>query len=203
VIHPRSGRALVSLIPFFLPPDRCFVFLSSNQIWYTRWGTITVSWTDERVALLKKLWGDGRTAAEIARSLGAGFTRNAVIGKAHRLKLSSRMSPISSSMSKAKPANTQRAPIQRLKHAAPPPVKIDVKGIKLIDLKERMCRWPLGDPQDPNFNFCGCNTVPGLPYCADHARMAYQVNKRSRLFNPDDVAQEEVDDDLIKVVMAG
>lgn len=161
-----------------------------------------MSWTDERVALLKKLWGDGRTAAEIARALGSGFTRNAVIGKAHRLKLSSRLSPISSSMPKSKPANTQRHHVPRAKTPPPPPVKIDVKGIKLIDLKERMCRWPLGDPQDPDFKFCGCNTVPGLPYCADHARMAYQVNKRSRLFNPDEMPQEEVDDDLIKVVMA-
>ena len=155
-----------------------------------------MSWTDERVALLKKLWGDGRTAAEIARALGAGFTRNAVIGKAHRLKLSSRLSPISAPTPKVKPANTQKIVVQRVKAVAPPPVKIDVKNIKFIDLKERMCRWPLGDPQDAEFAFCGCNTVPGLPYCADHARMAYQVNKRSRLFSPDEHAQEEVDEDV-------
>lgn len=162
-----------------------------------------MSWTDERVALLKKLWGEGRTAAEIARSLGGGFTRNAVIGKAHRLKLSSRMSPVSVSVPKAKPANTQRSHAPKVKVAAPPPVKIDVKRIKFVDLKERMCRWPLGDPQDADFSFCGCSAVPGLPYCADHARMAYQVNKRSRLFNPDENAQEEVDDDMLKNLMAG
>lgn len=161
-----------------------------------------MSWTDERVALLKKLWGEGRTAAEIARSLGGGFTRNAVIGKAHRLKLSSRISPVSSTP-KVKAANTQRVHVPKVKAAPPPPVKIDVKRIKFVDLKERMCRWPLGDPQDADFAFCGCSAVPGLPYCADHARMAYQVNKRSRLFNPDENAQEEVDDDLLKTLMAG
>lgn len=161
-----------------------------------------MSWTDERVTLLKKLWGEGRTAAEIARSLGGGFTRNAVIGKAHRLKLSSRISPVSSAP-KVKPANTQRVHAPKVKTAPPLPVKIDVKRIKFIDLKERMCRWPLGDPQEPDFAFCGCAAVPGLPYCADHTRMAYQVNKRSRLFNPDDNAQEEVDDDLLKTLMAG
>jgi GcrA cell cycle regulator len=162
-----------------------------------------VSWTDERVALLKKLWGEGRTAAEIAKVLGGSFTRNAVIGKAHRLKLSSRISPITGTTAKVKPANTQRTHVVRAKAPPPLPIKINVKGIKLIDLKERMCRWPLGDPQDPDFKFCGCNTVPGMPYCPDHARMAYQVNKRSRLFDVDDGPADDVDEDLIKSVIAG
>lgn len=164
-----------------------------------------MSWTDERVALLKKLWGEGRTAAEIARTLGSGFSRNAVIGKAHRLKLSSRLSPISSPAPKVKrPANTQKVTPVRpraVRAAPPPPVHINVKGIKLVDLKERMCRWPLGDPKDPDFKFCGCTAVPGLPYCADHARMAYQVNKRSRLFSPDEQGHDDIDEDLIKTVM--
>lgn len=163
-----------------------------------------MSWTDERVALLKKLWGDGKTAAEIARALGADFTRNAVIGKAHRLKLSSRLSPITPPVRKVEAANTQtrHVPAPRLRTAQVPAAVIVTKGIKLIDLKERMCRWPLGDPKDPEFNFCGCNSVPGLPYCADHARMAFQVNKRSRLFNPDETPREEVEDDLIKSVIS-
>jgi GcrA cell cycle regulator len=163
-----------------------------------------LSWTDERVALLKKLWGEGKTAAEIAKSLGGGFTRNAVIGKAHRLKLSSRLSPIAPPPRKMEPANNtvkvSSAPRSRI--AAVPATPIITKGIKLIDLKERMCRWPLGDPKDPEFNFCGCNSVAGLPYCSDHARMAFQVNKRSRLFNPDENAQTEEDDDVIKSVVA-
>jgi GcrA cell cycle regulator len=164
-----------------------------------------VSWTDERVLMLKKMWTEGRTAAEIAKSLGGGFTRNAVIGKAHRLKLSSRLSPITPVVRKtSEAANTQvRPPVQRARPAPVPARTIVTKGIKLIDLKERMCRWPLGDPKDPEFNFCGCNTMNGLPYCADHAMMAYQASKRSKLFNPDENAQEEVDDDLVKVVSAG
>ena len=161
-----------------------------------------MSWTDERVALLKKLWGDGRTAAEIARALGAGFTRNAVIGKAHRLKLSSRLSPVSV-VPKVRAANTQKVVRPRLKVSAMPPPKIDIKGIKMIDLKERMCRWPIGDPQDPDFKFCGCNTVPGLSYCPDHARMAFQVGKRSRLFEPDENVVDESEEELIKTVIAG
>ena len=162
-----------------------------------------MSWTDERVALLKKLWGDGRTAAEIAKALGTGFTRNAVIGKAHRLKLSSRVSPISAPAPKVKPANTQKSAIvPRPRPVMAAPVKIDVKGIKMIDLKERMCRWPLGDPKDPEFNFCGCNTVPGMPYCVDHARMAYQATKRGKLVSPDENSADDADEDVIKSVMS-
>lgn len=162
-----------------------------------------MSWTDERVALLKKLWGEGKTAAEIAKSLGGGFTRNAVIGKAHRLKLSSRLSPITPPPRKLEAANTTvRTSAPRAKAAPIQAAAIVTKGIKLIDLKERMCRWPLGDPKDPEFNFCGCNSVAGLPYCADHARMAFQVNKRSRLFNPDEGGQVEDEDDVIKSVVA-
>jgi GcrA cell cycle regulator len=55
------------------------------------------------------------------------------------------------------------------------------KGVKLVELKERMCRWPMGDPKDENFRFCGCETVPGLPYCEHHARIAFQANTRSKL----------------------
>lgn len=161
-----------------------------------------MSWTDERVALLKKLWNDGRTAAEISKVLGVGFTRNAVIGKAHRLKLSSRITPPSSPAPKVKVANSQKVPsVRPVRVPALPPPKIDVKGIKLIDLKERMCRWPLGDPKDPGFNFCGCTTVSGLPYCVDHARIAYQPGKRGRVFNMDDTSAEDLDEDLIKSVL--
>ncbi len=160
-----------------------------------------MSWTDERVTLLKKLWSDGRTAAEIARVLGSGFTRNAVIGKAHRLKLSSRLSPVSS-VPKVKAANTQKMmrPRARVEQAAP--VQINIKGVKMIDLKERMCRWPIGDPQDPDFKFCGCNAASGFPYCPDHARMAFQAGKRGRLLEPEEPAVDEADEDMIKAAVA-
>ena len=98
------------------------------------------TWTDERVELLKKLWIDGLSASQIAAELG-NVTRNAVIGKVHRLGLSGRAKD-------AKPAAS--------------------------DLRESMCRWPMGDPTKPEFRFCGARSITGLPYCTHHARIAYQ-----------------------------
>lgn len=142
-----------------------------------------MSWTDERVTLLKQLWGEGKTAAEIAKVLGDGITRNAVIGKAHRLKLSSRLSPIQQNAGKKKKAEpaAPRAPKQAVKMP-----EFRGKGVQLVDLDFRMCRWPNGDPQEENFNFCGCDVVPGLPYCAEHARVAYQVSGRARNLKAED-----------------
>lgn len=140
-----------------------------------------MSWTDDRVALLKKLWGEGKTAAEIAKELG-GVTRNAVIGKAHRLKLSNRVSPIQQ--------NKKPAPVKVAANTqAPPPPKKPAKEVvpdnrvrtPLTDLKAGQCRWPLGDPRDKNFGFCGAECLPGLPYCLEHAQSAYQPATRNRI----------------------
>ena len=143
------------------------------------------NWTDDRVSLLKQLWGEGKTAAEIAKALGEGVTRNAVIGKAHRLKLSTRVSPIQQNTKKPK------IEVQKVKPQKP---KVDVKfkgkGVKLEALKDRMCRWPIGDPQDENFVFCGCEAVPGLPYCAEHAKVAYQISTRSRNLQAEDFPED-------------
>lgn len=144
-----------------------------------------MSWTDDRVDLLKKLWGEGKTAAEIAKQLG-GVTRNAVIGKAHRLKLSNRVSPIQQNRKpkvqvprKVAKASNDSGVIKK----APTPVKSslpEVKGGKsLLDLKAGECRWPQGDPQEKEFGFCADNCVPGLPYCATHAKAAYQAARKS------------------------
>jgi len=145
-----------------------------------------MNWTDERVALLKQLWGEGKTAAEIAGKLG-GVSRNAVIGKAHRLKLSGRVSPIQQN---AKPAKGETAKARR--QAAVAASNFAGNRMDLVDLDARMCRWPNGDPQDDNFSFCGCQTVPSLPYCPDHARAAYQVSTRGRTLNADDFADDAV-----------
>ena len=102
-----------------------------------------MSWTDEKVAKLKELWGKGNTAAQIASIIG-GISRNAVIGKAHRLGLSSRPSPIKRKM------------------------------IPLAAVSERMCQWPIGDPGDPEFHFCGKPALHGRPYCEDHCTAAYR-----------------------------
>jgi len=119
-----------------------------------------MDWTEERVALLKECWAEGLSASQIAERLGGGTTRNAVIGKAHRLGLAKRPSPI-----KRSPEGSQKAKTPR---ATPK------KGATVLDLTERMCRWPIGHPGERDFHFCGRKTVQGLPYCAEHAAIAYQ-----------------------------
>ncbi len=147
-----------------------------------------MSWTDERVNLLKKLWGEGKTAAEIAKELG-DVTRNAVIGKAHRLKLSNRLSPIQQNTKKpARPVEDK--PVLK-KPANDKPRREDVfrpsaEGVKMQDLKDSMCRWPLGDPKEPGFRLCGCRRMAGLPYCTEHAKIAYQAATRNRILQAQD-----------------
>jgi len=157
------------------------------------------TWTDERVELLKKLWADGLSASQIAAELG-NVTRNAVIGKVHRLGLSGRAKDIkpASSVSQ-RPRKVARvpsapAPIAPQAHSnvvlAPIPLpsvmeepevlaEDDVavpmsERVTIMDLRESMCRWPMGDPTKPEFRFCGARSITGLPYCTHHARIAYQ-----------------------------
>ncbi len=103
-----------------------------------------MSWTDERVERLKKLWNEGLSASQIAADLG-GVTRNAVIGKVHRLGLSGRA----------------KSPTRPLK-------------LELIELTEITCKWPIGDPAHDDFHFCGHKCKDGSPYCAYHVSLAYQ-----------------------------
>ena len=163
-----------------------------------------MSWTDERVELLKKLWADGLSASQIAGELG-GITRNAVIGKVHRLGLSGRAK--SSSSGAARPRKTRTSghmlrvsrPSMRgntaLAHAyehdwdaeAGLMENIIPMGQRrtILELTEETCRWPIGDPGSPDFFFCGGNTVTSLPYCAYHSRVAYQpVSDRRRARPP-------------------
>ena len=106
-------------------------------------GILTMEWTEARVDKLKRLWEDGLSASQIADHLG-NVTRNAVIGKAHRLGLSSRPSPI-----------------KRTNHP-------------IVGAPERMCQWPIGNPRDPSFHFCGKPAAPDRPYCDEHCAMAYR-----------------------------
>ena len=152
-----------------------------------------MSWTDERVELLKKLWTDGLSASQIAAELG-GITRNAVIGKVHRLGLSGRAkSPSSSAARTRKPrshmmrvarpsmrGNTALATSYTYDHeveAEPEPIEnIIPMGQRrtLLELTENTCRWPIGDPSNAEFYFCGGPPLSGLPYCSFHSRVAYQ-----------------------------
>lgn len=152
-----------------------------------------MSWTDDRVALLTKLWGEGKTAAEIAATLG-GVTRNAVIGKAHRLKLSGRVSPIQQNKKPKVPANTQSKPERKPRTKA-----VDIpkgQGLSLAELKPCQCRWPSGDPKDDDFGFCGGQIVPGLPYCAEHAKIAYQAATRNKILKAEDFEDKKTDTNM-------
>lgn len=147
-----------------------------------------MSWTDERVALLKRLWGEGKTAAEIAKELG-GVTRNAVIGKAHRLKLSNRVSPIQQNK---KPV---AKPVVAVKKVEKPPAinDDDRQGIPLTNLEASQCRWPIGDPREESFGFCGDEKMAGLPYCSDHAKVAYQAATRNRILQAENQGKAAAD----------
>jgi GcrA cell cycle regulator len=200
-----------------------------------------MSWTDERIERLKKMWAQGATASQIADELG-GVSRNAVIGKAHRLGLEQRPSPVKPGEEKetkkatpapatpapkaaAKPAahpaaaappspapsapppqqapgqpqrsapemiyrsigpggfirqgpGEQQAPIppappRRLVPAKPSPEVADKTS--LLDLNDRICKWPMGHPGEPDFYFCGQPANPGFPYCVEHCGVAYQA----------------------------
>jgi len=199
-----------------------------------------MSWTDERIATLKKMWEGGSTASQIAEELG-GVSRNAVIGKAHRLGLKARPSPVKPNEDKpdaakaapvvkpaarkpapaaprqvssdARPAaaprtdtpsqpmpnptpglprvvsvgpggflrqgpGDQQAPIPpappRRLVAAKPSAEIADKT-SLLDLNDKVCRWPMGHPGEADFHFCGQNVNPGFPYCVEHCGRAYQA----------------------------
>lgn len=188
-----------------------------------------MAWTDERVALLKKLWMEGLSASQIAAELGEGVTRNAVIGKVHRLKLSGRAKPAPSSprarkprvapsttprrpqpsVSPSRPATTNAASSAPKRHTA---VHAPVSGanalqmsaeteqtqvlevsrsqeifipveerIGLMQLSESTCKWPIGDPLNEDFHFCGRTSDDGKPYCEFHSKKAYhQLDRRKR-----------------------
>lgn len=213
-----------------------------------------MSWTDERIDTLKTMWEAGQTASQIAEALG-GVSRNAVIGKAHRLGLQSRPSPVKPNEPAAAPASVPAAPEPEPVVAAPPappppapkptpapePVVVaaDVRDDEdeddddtdavvaaprrepqpilrsvgpggfvrqspgeqqppatpapprrlvpakpspeiagkttLLDLNDRICKWPLGHPGEPDFHFCGEKVNPGFPYCVEHCGHAYQA----------------------------
>ncbi len=143
------------------------------------------TWTDTAISNLRCLWDEGHSTAEIGRRMG--ISKNAVIGKAHRLELPARPSPICmpvagserqarlprpprpapSSTPKPKPSVARRdGPVRPVKAPlAPLPVRAGPSG--------RPCCWPLGDPGQPGFRFCGDGTAPGRPYCPEHAGVAY------------------------------
>ena len=147
-----------------------------------------MGWTDERVTTLKRLWLEGHSASQIAKQLG-GVTRNAVIGKVHRLGLSGRATPsqpqrpVLKIAKPVRPAVPQSAP-RRLEAApsiAPPQMVVERRetpgSATVLTLGSCMCKWPIGDPSTNEFSFCGKGAAQG-PYCAEHAQVAYQPAPR-------------------------
>ena len=153
-----------------------------------------MNWTDERVELLKKLWADGLSASQIAAELG-GITRNAVIGKVHRLGLSGRAKTTSTATPRPRKPRAPSHPatmfhthgatalkpvalsevdiapvIQRETYLEP----VSCERVTIMELRECMCRWPIGDPGSADFRFCGSRSNSGSPYCSYHAQLAYQ-----------------------------
>ena len=162
-----------------------------------------MAWTEDRVAILTKLWAEGLSASQIAKELGE-VTRNAVIGKVHRLGLSGRAKPsrpkrkaaapkaASKTTAKAAPkARTPRAPSaprtpQQIVEAAAVPAPPPLEAKKMsngefatgLTITDHMCKWPIGDPSKSEFRFCGRKTDPDEPYCVAHSRVAYQPSRR-------------------------
>lgn len=167
-----------------------------------------MNWTDERVERLTKLWAEGLSASQIAAQLG-GVTRNAVIGKVHRLNLPGRAKsggstpprarrssaalgtssnfnarPASSRISRGGPATALREnfAVEGF-HDVEPAADVVVpiaRKLPLIDLTERTCKWPIGDPMQEEFHFCGNDSDDGAPYCKYHARLAFQPSAERR-----------------------
>lgn len=159
-----------------------------------------MSWTDDRVEVLRKLWADGLSASQIAAELG-GVTRNAVIGKVHRLGLSGRAKSSNSAggrqkrtatrtaSSYAKTARARASATGGTQRASAPKqqVVVDIEKptsllMGLLQLTENTCKWPTGDPQDSDFSFCGTKSRDSDPYCEYHCHLAYQPasDRRSR-----------------------
>lgn len=148
-----------------------------------------MTWTEERVMRLRELWAQGLSASQIAAQIG-GISRNAVIGKAHRLGLEGRPSPIRSGGPRARPR-------PKAKRVAPQPAPRPGLGLSGVAVKRRegpsepslqiqatakairgagngpSCVWPIGDPGEAEFHFCDRQAVEGRPYCADHCALAY------------------------------
>jgi GcrA cell cycle regulator len=141
-----------------------------------------MGWTDERVEQLKSLWNEGLSASQIARVLG-GVTRNAVIGKVHRLGLAGRAGPARSERPRSSISHKSIA-----RAAAPEPPVVEEDPVILdngqfatvLTINDRMCRWPIGDPAENEFHFCGRKPRLGSPYCEAHARKAYQPQPQRR-----------------------
>ena len=165
-----------------------------NIIFNTKYRLI-MSWTDEKVAKLKELWGKGNTASQIAEIIG-GISRNAVIGKAHRLNLSAKIKTRSATSNENyensidnKNIKSKRVRRSRFKSLI---IEKDFEPENpktLEELDESSCKWPIGHPDEKNFYFCGRTSLKDFSYCRLHLLYAYQPKGRK-----DDVTDKDKDE---------
>lgn len=158
-----------------------------------------MGWTDDRVEVLKKLWLDGLSASQIAKQLG-GVTRNAVIGKVHRLGLSGRAAPSQPVRAAARPPRPARPAVAATPRREPgigqpaprtEPVRVYVTEepgtATVLTLSANMCKWPIGDPSSDEFTFCGRGTEG--TYCSEHSRVAYQPPQTKKKSSASELAR--------------
>ena len=126
-------------------------------------------WNEEKLEKLKSLWDKGLPITKIGLELGV--SRNAIAGKAHRLGLPKRNSPISKFGDPRK--NENKVDIETDKEL---PLKLLLRD---VEWSRNRCCWPLGDPKLPGFSFCGTSIIPGRPYCEEHSKLAYTSTRES------------------------
>jgi len=143
-----------------------------------------MSWNEEKVEKLKELWGKGSTASQIAEIIG-GISRNAVIGKAHRLNLSSKIKTRNASSSQnfnnSSEENSSKQRISRKSKFQSLIIEKDFEPEnpkKLEELDESSCKWPIGHPEEQSFYFCGRSSLKDFSYCKLHLLYAYQPKGR-------------------------
>ena len=163
-----------------------------------------MSWTEEKVAKLKELWGKGNTASQIAEIIG-GISRNAVIGKAHRLNLSAKIKTRTAT-SNQKFDNSKEKSIQTSTRGRKSKFKslIIEKDFEpenpkqLEELDENVCKWPIGHPDEKSFYFCGRSSLKDFSYCKLHLLYAYQPKGKKE----DVTEKEEVPDFIDKKIQS-
>jgi GcrA cell cycle regulator len=143
-----------------------------------------MEWSEDVIAKLRTLWAEGLSTAEIGRRLN--ISKNAVVGKAHRLNLPPRPSPIRRGdgatprpMAPRRTLGPTLPPLAASLAAPPPPALRPITSPPKNSLRATPCCWPIGEPGKPSFHFCNAGSVPGKPYCEDHAAVAY-VRVRDR-----------------------
>ena len=155
-----------------------------------------MSWTDEKVAKLKELWGKGSTASQIAEIIG-GISRNAVIGKAHRLNLSAKIKTRSASINQNSKSLQENSKIKSVKGRRSKFKSLIIEKDfepenpkQLEELNDDLCKWPIGHPDEKSFYFCGRSSLKDFSYCKLHLLYAYQPKgKKEDISDKDEVPE--------------